>query len=282
MRYLITGADGMLAQDLSDVLIGQPVRTFTRAEWDICDPNSAANLIEANDVVFNCAAYNNVDLAETDESTAIAVNAIGVQNLARAARDAGAKLVTFSSDYVFDGSASTPYLESAIRGPVSAYGRSKAMGEELALAEHPLGIYVIRTAWLYGKHGRSFARTMLDLAESKDTWPVVNDQYGQPTWTRDLARHVIALIDQDAPPGIYHGTNSGSASWFEFAQAVLEEAGLDPQRVTPIDSSAFNRPAQRPYYSVLGHGRWQAIDIAPMRPWREALHTAFEAGVFNY
>ncbi len=138
----------------------------------------------------------------------------------------------------------------------------------------------MRTAWLYGQHGPNFAKTMLGLAASKDTWSVVDDQVGQPTWTADLAEQIVAMLDADAAPGIYHGTNAGRASWFDFAQAVLEQNGLDPDRITRTDSSAFVRPAPRPSYSVLGHDAWRAAGLAPMRDWREALSDAVARGVF--
>ena len=153
-------------------------------------------------------------------------------------------------------------------------------GEIAALAVNPAGAYVVRTAWLYGQHGPNFAATMLRLAASHDTVTVVNDQVGQPTWTSDLAAQLVALVDADAPAGIYHGTNSGRASWFDFARAVFSEAGLDPERVLPTDSAAFVRPAPRPAFSVLGHDAWAAAGLAPMRPWQEALAQASAEGVF--
>ena len=189
--------------------------------------------------------------------------------------------MTISTDYVFDGRATTPYAEDLPRDPINAYGRTKAAGEELALEAHPEGTYVVRTAWLYGEHGPNFARTMLQLAASRDTWSVVDDQLGQPTWTADLAAQRVAMLDADAPAGNNHGTNSGEATWFEFARAVLEDSGLDPERITPTDSSAFVRPAPRPSYSVLGHDAWAAAGLAPMRPWREALADAIATGAVS-
>jgi dTDP-4-dehydrorhamnose reductase len=232
-------------------------------------------------VVINCAAYTKVDDAETHEADAYAINATGTANLAAAAAEHGAKLVTVSTDYVFDGHASEPYSEGRERDPINAYGRTKAAGEELALAAHPDGAYVVRTAWLYGEHGPNFAATMLKLAETKDTWSVVDDQIGQPTWTGDLARQLVALVDADAPAGVYHGTNAGQTSWYGFARAVLELAGLDPERITPTDSTAFVRPAARPAYSVLGHDAWTRAGLASMRDWHDALEAAHSAGVFG-
>jgi dTDP-4-dehydrorhamnose reductase len=278
MRYLITGASGMLGRDLQQVLAGRDVTALGRADLDVTDAAAVAAFVKGHDVVFNCAAYTKVDDAETHEDDAYAVNATGTANLAAASATTGAKFVTISTDYVFDGTATTPYAESLPRDPINAYGRTKAAGEELALERHPDGTYIVRTAWLYGMHGPNFARTMLQLAGSKETWSVVDDQLGQPTWTADLAEQLVALVDADAPAGIYHGTNSGEATWFEFARAVLEESGLDPERITPTDSSSFVRPAARPAYSVLGHSAWLAVGIPEMRPWREALAEAVQSG----
>jgi len=278
MKYLITGASGMLGRDLQDALAGRQVTALGRTDLDVTDAAAVAAAVRGHAVVLNCAAYTKVDDAETHEAEAYGVNATGPANLAAACADTGARLVTISTDYVFDGNATTPYAEDRPRDPINAYGRTKAAGEELALEVHPEGTYVVRTAWLYGEHGPNFPRTMLQLAGSRETWSVVDDQLGQPTWTADLAIQLVAMLDADAPAGIYHGTNSGEATWFEFARAVLEEAGLDPERITPTDSSAFVRPAPRPAYSVLGHDAWQAAGLAPMRPWREALAAAVAAG----
>lgn len=280
MRVLITGASGMLGRDLQEALAGRDVTALGRADLDVTDAAATREAVAGHDVVINAAAYTKVDDAESHEAEAFAVNATGPANLAAAAAAQGARLVQVSTDYVFDGGATSPYPEDGPYAPISAYGRTKAEGERLALEANPAGTFVVRTAWLYGAHGPNFAKTMLKLAESKDTWSVVDDQVGQPTWTGDLARQIVALLDADAPAGVYHGTNSGQVSWFGFARAVLEEAGLDPERITPTDSSAFVRPAPRPAYSVLGHDGWARAGLPPMRDWREALTAATKAGVF--
>lgn len=269
----------MLGRDLQSVLDDRDVTALGRMDLDVTDAAAVAAAVRGHDVVVNCAAYTKVDDAETHEDAAYAVNATGAGNLAAAAASVGARIVQVSTDYVFAGRATTPYAEDTPRDPISAYGRTKAAGEELVLERNPGGAYVVRTAWLYGAHGPNFAKTMMDLAASRDTWSVVDDQLGQPTWTADLASQIIALLDADAPAGIYHGTNSGSATWFEFARAVLEESGLDPERITPTESSAFVRPAPRPAYSVLGHDAWAAVRLAEMRPWRDALTDAVRHGV---
>ena len=281
VRFLITGASGMLGHDLQLALAGRDVTSASRDDLDVTDRAAVLDAVRGHDVVLNASAYTKVDDAETHEDLAYAVNAQGTENLAIAAREAGAKLVTLSTDYVFHGDATTPYREHAPRDPLNAYGRTKAAGEELALAAHPHGVFVVRTAWLYGQHGPNFARTMLRLAASHETVTVVDDQLGQPTWTADLASQLVSLVDSDAPAGIYHGTASGETTWYGFARAVFELAGLDPERVQPTSSESFVRPAPRPAYSVLGHSAWGAAGLAEMRDWRDAVADAFDREVFD-
>ncbi|MFZ7089088.1 dTDP-4-dehydrorhamnose reductase [Curtobacterium sp. RRHDQ10] len=281
-RYLITGATGMLGQDLQQALAGRDVTALSRAELDITDTAAVERAVVGHDVVINSAAYTKVDDAESaGAEDAHRVNADGPAVLARASVQAGARLVTISTDYVFDGHGTAPYAEDAPTDPVNAYGRSKAAGEARVRAIAPDSAYIVRTAWIYGAHGPNFAKTILRLAGSHDTVSVVADQIGQPTWTVDLAERIVGMLDADAPAGVYHGTNAGQASWFDFTTAIFTEAGLDPARVLPTDSTAFVRPAPRPAYSVLGHDGWSRAGLPPMRDWREALHTAAEAGVLT-
>ncbi|MFO7690785.1 MAG: dTDP-4-dehydrorhamnose reductase [Cryobacterium sp.] len=281
MKYLITGASGMLGRDLQSVLAGRTVTALTRSDLDVTDLDAVTAAVRGHDVVINAAAYTKVDDAETDEDTAYLVNAVGARNLAIAAADSSARLVQVSTDYVFNGSATAPYAENTPRDPISAYGRTKAAGEEFVFAANGARSFIVRTAWLYGQHGPNFATTMLRLAGSHPTVSVVNDQLGQPTWTRDLAGHIVSLLDADAPAGIYHGTNSGVASWFDFAREVFTLAGLDAARVLPTDSAAFVRPAPRPSYSVLGHDTWAAAGLEPMRAWQDALADAAATGALG-
>jgi dTDP-4-dehydrorhamnose reductase len=280
-RYLITGAAGMLGQDLQRALTGRDVTALTRADLDITDAEAVRAAIAGHDVVLNAAAYTAVDQAEEDEQAAYAINATGVEVLAKAAAEVGAKLVHYSTDYVFQGDATTPYAEDEPRDPLNAYGRTKAAGEKLALAAHPTGAYIVRTAWLYGGGGPNFAKTMVKLAGSHPEITVVNDQLGQPTYTRDLAEQTVRLLDGDAPAGIYHGTNSGETTWFDFAREIFRRSGNDPERVKPTDSTQFVRPAARPAYSVLGHDAWRAAGLEPMRNWQEALEAAAADGVLT-
>lgn len=278
-RFLVTGAGGMLGQDLLAALDGREVTSLTRSDLDVTDLDAVRAAVAGHDVVINAAAYTKVDDAESDEEAAFAVNATAAGHLATATAEAGAILVQVSTDYVFDGTATTPYAEDTPLAPVSAYGRTKAEGERLIARENPGRSYLVRTAWLYGAGGPNFAATMLKLAAQRDQLAVVDDQVGQPTWTLDLAKKIVELVDAGAPFGTYHGTNSGQGSWFDFARAVFAGAGLDPERVLPTDSSSFQRPAPRPAYSVLGHDAWRAAGLAPMRDWRDALGDAMSQGV---
>jgi dTDP-4-dehydrorhamnose reductase len=188
---------------------------------------------------------------------------------------AGRRLVHVSTDYVFDGAATVPYPEDAATAPINAYGRGKAVGERAALAA---GGTVVRTAWLYGAHGRNFVRTILRLAGERDTVDVVADQEGPPTWSYALAAQVVRLAGAAAAgraaPGVYHGTAGGQTSWYGLARAVFAESGLDPARVRPTTSDRFPRPARRPTYSVLGHDRWFGTGVRPLPYWRAMLTTA--------
>lgn len=281
MRILMTGARGMLGSDLRDALSHYPVTAADHRSLDITDATAVRRAVAGHDVVINTAAYTAVDAAESAEDTAYRVNADGPRFLAEAAKAAGARLIQISTDYVFDGAASAPYPEDAPLHPLSAYGRTKAAGERFVRSIYPDGSYIVRTAWLYGRQGSSFARTMLTLARSTQNLDVVDDQRGQPTWTRDLAHQIRTLIEQNAAPGTYHGTNSGTATWYDFARALFNECGLDPERIRPTDGAHFPRPAARPANSVLGHDAWRSERIRPMRPWRDALRDATLTGVFS-
>jgi dTDP-4-dehydrorhamnose reductase len=288
-RWLVTGAAGMLGRELVAVLAGQgSVTAADRTLLDITDPAAVAAAVAGHDLVVNAAGWTDVDGAETDEAAATAVNGHAVVGLARACGAAGARLVQISTDYVFPGTAGTPYPEDAPTGPVNAYGRGKLIGERAVRTLLPRTGYVVRTAWLYGASGRNFVAAMLRLAAQRETVEVVDDQYGQPTWTRALARQVATLgaaaVRGAAPPGCYPGTAAGQTSWYGLARAVFAGAGLDPDRVRPITSRAFRaarergqdhrpRPADRPAYSVLGHDRWAAAGI-PLQPSWQAQLTA--------
>jgi dTDP-4-dehydrorhamnose reductase len=290
-RWLVTGAAGMLGRDLTALLTarGEEFTALTRADLDITDDAAAAAAVSAvkPDVVVNCAAWTAVDAAEENEAEALAVNGHGPANLAAACAGLGAALVHPSTDYVFPGDASVPYAEDAAPAPAGAYGRTKLAGEQAVLATLPNASYVVRTAWLYGAHGKNFVKTMLRLARGDVAPGVVADQYGQPTWTADVAAKIYELVGSAAPAGIYHATSSGQTTWFGFAEEIfrlhhdLETQDRDAERTQltprPLTTAEYPTPARRPAYSVLGHDAWQAAGIAPIGDWKDALHRAFPA-----
>lgn len=272
MKILITGANGMLGQDVARAFrgAGHQVTQTDLPEVDITDPASCAAAVAGHDWVVNTAAYTAVDDAESNEGLAFLVNAVGPAVLARATRAAGARMVHVSTDYVFAGDASSPYAEDAPLAPRSAYGRTKAAGEWAVRAECPEAV-IVRTAWLYGPGGPNFVKTMARLAGERETVSVVDDQRGQPTATADLARYITEVVATGAPAGVYHGTCEGETTWFGFTRAIFEDLGLDPARVLPTTSDAFVRPAPRPAYSVLGHERSDQVGVARLPHWRDAL-----------
>ncbi|MEU6414820.1 dTDP-4-dehydrorhamnose reductase [Microbispora sp. NPDC046933] len=277
MRWMVTGARGMLGADVMAALSrapGEEDATGFGRDLDVTDGGAVEDALDAlaPDVVVNCAAWTDVDGAETHPDEAVEVNGRAVEGLALACAKRGARLVHISTDYVFDGQGREPYGEDAPVGPVNAYGRSKLAGERAALAH---GHTVVRTAWLYGARGRSFPATMIRLAAERETVAVVTDQTGQPTWSADLAARLVELGRSGAPGGVYHGTNAGRATWHDLAREVFTLLGADPGRVVPTTSAAFARPAPRPAWSVLGHDRWALAGLPPMRHWREALRAAW-------
>ncbi|MFG1947698.1 dTDP-4-dehydrorhamnose reductase [Nonomuraea sp. NPDC048826] len=271
MRWLVTGGGGMLAADVVHriAVTGEPVLALARAELDLRDARAVRDFVGAYRprAVVNCAGWTAVDLAETREAAAMEVNGTAVRTLAEVCERSGARLVHVSTDYVFDGTAAGPYPEDATPRPVNAYGRTKLAGERAAL-EH--GQYVVRTAWLYGAGGPNFVRTMMDLAATRPTVDVVDDQRGQPTWSADLADHLVRLAQSDLPPDVYHATSAGETTWYGLAREVFGLLGADPDRVRPVPSTAFPRPARRPANSLLAITRGE-----PIRHWRDALHAAW-------
>lgn len=268
MRWLVVGSGGMLGRDLVPLLRerGHEVTASTRDTLDVTDATQVGEHVAGHDVVVNCAAYTAVDAAETDEAAAFDVNAVGPARLAAAASAAGARLVQVSTDYVFDGRATSPYAEDAPVAPRSAYGRTKVAGEwavRAGCADH----LVVRTAWLYGAHGGCLPRTVARVVGARGGIDVVDDQVGQPTWTVDVADLVERLVVVAAPAGTYHATAAGSTSWFGFAQDVVEASGGDRASVRPTSSDQFVRPAPRPGYSVLGHDALTGLGVEPIGDW---------------
>jgi len=273
MKILITGGKGQLGRELSLLLQekeGYEVFARGREELDILAADELAAQVRAwrPEVIVHTAAYTKVDQAEAEQDKAWKVNALGSRNVAVAAETVGAKLIHLSTDYVFDGKKGAPYDEWDWPNPESVYGRSKLAGEELVRMVCRR-FFVVRTSWVFGPYGNNFVKTMLQLAQAGKDLRVVDDQVGSPTYTYDLARFLAKLMRTEAY-GIYHVTNSGSCSWYEFAKAIFEEAGI-AARLEPCTTAEFPRPAPRPPYSVLEHKAIRLNGFEDLRPWREGL-----------
>ena len=273
MKIIVAGSKGMLAQDLIPLLKKEhETLSFDQDEVDITDKERVFDLIGAAqpDLVINCAAYNQVDQAETDRDAAFGVNADGVQHLALACEEFGSVLCHFSTDYVFDGKSTQPYQPHDQPNPISLYGESKWAGE-VVVQSILKRYYLIRTSSLYGKHGPNFVYTILRLAQEKDVLRVVKDQIMSPTWTMNLAQGVMQLIHSDNF-GLYHLTDrtEGGISWFEFAKEILKLKGINKE-IEPTTSEELKRPAKRPAYSVLDTTLFtQRSGYEPMA-WQESL-----------
>jgi dTDP-4-dehydrorhamnose reductase len=278
-RWLVTGAAGMLGQDLGHVLRrrDEPVTALDRHELDVTDPQAVADRIGEHkpDVVVNCAAWTAVDAAEEHEAEALRVNGAGVVSLASACERHRARLVQLSTDYVFGRNEQRSYAEDDIPAPLNAYGRTKLAGERAALGTP--GGYVVRTAWLYGAHGPNFVQAMLRRAREGSAVQVVDDQRGQPTWTVDVAERIVALIETGAEPGVYHATSTGATTWYGLAREIFRLIGADPDRVSPVTSAGYPRLAARPGCSVLSHEAWSRAGVAPIGNWARSLARALPA-----
>lgn len=271
----MTGANGQVGRQVVARALarGVAVRGMGSRELDITDADAVKAQVKPGSVVVNCAAYTAVDAAETDESTAHAVNEVGPRNLAGACAAAGARLIHVSTDYVFSGEADTPYETDASTCPLTVYGRTKLAGE-VAVHDVMPDALIVRTAWVYTGSGSDFVATMRRLEAERDTVKVVTDQVGSPTFAGDLAEGLLQLVESgELAETVLHATNGGEASWFDLARAVFEEVGADPDRVQACTSAEFERPAPRPAYSVLSGRAWADAGLRPLPHWREALHT---------
>jgi dTDP-4-dehydrorhamnose reductase len=271
-KVLVTGGHGQLGTELTLMLQEKGFETFGlgHQDLDITDLDHVRKIFNElkPDVVCHTAAYTAVDKAETDRDGAFLVNAIGTRNIAIAAEEIGAKLVYVSTDYVFNGEKEGAYSEFDFPSPLGVYGQSKYAGEEFVHDFHSK-FFITRTSWVYGQYGGNFVKTMLKLAETHDQLNVVNDQRGCPTYTRDLAEKIIELFQTDNY-GVYHLSNSGSCTWYEFSKAIFEIKGIDV-KVNPCTTEEFPRPAKRPKNSEFEHTALKLNGFEKMNHWRDAL-----------
>lgn len=280
-RWLVTGAGGMLGWEFKQLI--PQARLLSHQDLDVESRHDLSAAIKDANLVINLAAYTKVDDAETNELQARRVNTWGAGRVAGLCAQHKRPLIHLSTDYVFTGDTNVPYDEHALTGPpqlLNAYGRTKLEGERLVLAQP--NSYVVRTAWLYGSGGPNFVKSILRLSHSQDELTVVDDQTGQPTWARALAKQLVTFagrtLSGDKPrPGVYHATASGHTTWYGFARAIFAHTGLDPERIKPMTTEQLNRPAKRPKFSVLGHDRWRLANMDPMQSWEEMLKEALDA-----
>ena len=284
MKVLITGANGQLGWELQRTKPkGWQLIALSRAELDITDSAGVKSVFQQYqpDLVINCGAYTGVDKAESEKEKAFAVNGNGPANIAGAAADIQARLIHISTDFVFDGTKSQPYLPEDNPKPVSVYGASKLQGEQSVMAETAKKALILRTGWLYSSHGSNFVKTMLKLMTTRDEISVVTDQVGTPTWSRDFAKAIYNFSGRPDVQGIYHWTDAGIAGWYDFAVAIQEEAfqlGLlkNIVPIKPIRTEDFPTPAKRPPYSVLDKtATWQTLGYTASH-WRSSLRKMLE------
>ena len=273
MRVAIIGADGMLGGEVVSLCIEKQIEyaIFTIKDIDITNKETLYVIEKYRpNVIINCSGYTAVDKAEEEIQTAFAVNGEGVKNLAEIALRSGAKLVHFSTDYIFSGEGTRPYLEDDESAPTSVYGKSKLQGEDVLKSVLPVNQYLLlRTAWLYGRGGNNFVKTMLRLASEGKDIKVVDDQFGCPTFAKDLAAWTLGLLAINCN-GTYHAVNSGSCNWYQFANKIFELSGLTVN-CSPVNSNQFITKAKRPHYSIMDNRKLKKALGHPIREWTEAL-----------
>ncbi|MCD8042242.1 MAG: dTDP-4-dehydrorhamnose reductase [Tannerellaceae bacterium] len=282
-KILVTGGNGQLGCCIQAIAGQYPGYEFLFTDvdtLDICNRQAVEGFVEANrvDYIINCAAYTAVDKAEDDEATAMLINRDAVSNLAEVAAPRGIKVIHVSTDYVFDGTSYLPYTENAPVCPVSVYGYTKLAGENILQATCP-GSVVVRTSWLYSEYGNNFLKTMIRLGSERKELNVIFDQVGTPTYAGDLAQALIKIVEaaaQDAfCPGVYHFSNEGVCSWYDFATAIMKVAGLDC-KVCPIETSEYPTRAARPHYSVLNKTKIKLDYKLYIPHWEKSLYSCYE------
>jgi dTDP-4-dehydrorhamnose reductase len=279
-RIVVTGAGGQVGRFLTAEVVrrGGPVRALTSAQCDITDPSAVERVVEAGDLVVNCAAYTDVDGAESDADAASEVNVAGPQNIAQACARVGAQLIHLSTDYVFGGTLTRPYEPDDETGPLSVYGRTKLAGEFAVLAALP-DATIVRTSWVYtgGSTDGDFVAVMRQRAARGESVELVDDQIGSPTYVGDLVAAILRLARGDIRESVLHVAGDGTASRFDQARAVYAAVGADPELVRPVSAAENPRPAPRPAYSALGSRLSTAAGLPQARPWRDALRAALAA-----
>ena len=273
MTWLVLGANGQLGQELINLLKTRNIESIRtdQKEIDFTKPNEIVEKLKKLNPshIVNCGAYTQVDKAEEEPELANLINAQAVGVIAKFASEGNIPFVHISTDYVFDGTATSPYLENEKVNPKSVYGSSKALGEKETI-DNNSAAYILRTAWVYGEFGNNFPKVIAKKLKNNEELNVVNDQIGSPTWTFDLASAIVEVLEKKPEPGIYHVTNSESCSWFEFAQEIAKSINADVNLVRPTDSKSFVRPAVRPKYSVLSNIKWKNAGLTPLRSWKAA------------
>ena len=283
-NILITGANGQLGNEMRVLSAENPEYTYfftDVAELDICDAKAVLDFVKVNqiNVIVNCAAYTAVDKAEENVELCTNLNADAVGYLAKAAEANEAEFIQISTDYVFDGTAHIPYQETAPTCPNSVYGHTKLVGEQNALTFCTRSM-VIRTAWLYSTFGNNFVKTMIRLGKERESLGVIFDQVGTPTYARDLARAIFAAIRQGVVPGVYHFSNEGVCSWYDFTKAIHRLAGITTCRVKPLHTEEYPTPAKRPHYSVLDKTKIKETYHIEIPYWMDSLQSCISELIF--
>ena len=277
MKVVVTGKGGQLASEFEALKGFDPNWTFlSEKDLDITIMSSVTSYFQSNtfDLVINCAAYTAVDKAEDEEELAFKVNAEGTKNLVEACEQMGARLVHYSTDYVFDGRSRDPYTELDAPNPNSVYGASKLKGEEYILANQKVKSIILRTSWVYSSYGNNFVKTMIRLGSEKDELGVVSDQIGSPTYAKDLAEHTLCMINNDnykwSQGDVFHYSNNGSCSWYEFAEKIFEKTNISA-KLNKLKTEDYPTKASRPKYSLLDKSKFESIFNIHIRDWKSSL-----------